>query len=207
MNGSHCLAVACLISAVVGCSSASIRYYTLTPPPDRTSARANTTLAIDVRVIHTPPQLSRTELMVRASPTEVVLLDNERWASSVKDEIKDALRLALQRRLGDLTDLRSAIPKLTVTVDVQHFEAELGRYALVETTWSLAVPHMGAGADEPQAVTCTFRADEKIAAGYAAMVNGYQRDIAALADAIVAELKRRASGVGAACGQTDGSYG
>jgi uncharacterized lipoprotein YmbA len=88
------------VSVGVGCTSAPVRYYTLTPPPDKTLPASETTLAIDVRVVHIPPQLNRSELMVRTGPTEVTLLENERWASPVKDEIKDALRLELQRRLG-----------------------------------------------------------------------------------------------------------
>jgi len=47
--------------------------------------------------------------------------------------------------------------------------------------------------------TCTFQADEKIHTGYAGMVEGYQREIAALADAIVAVLTSPASGIDAAC--------
>ena len=206
MNG-HCrLAIACIISAMAGCSSAPIRYYTLTPPPDDTAAAPQSSIAIDVRVVHTPPQLNRTELMVRTGPAEVALLDNERWASPVKDEIRDALRLELQRRLGAETALRPAIAKLMVIVDVQHFEAELGRHALIEASWSLVLAQ-GPETDGGRAATCTLHADEKIAAGYAAMASGYQKDIAALAAAVVAELQRRVSGIGIGppCGQTSGS--
>ncbi len=54
----------------VGCTSAPIRYYTLTPPPDKTLPVSETSLAIDVRVVHIPPQLNRSELMVRTGPTK-----------------------------------------------------------------------------------------------------------------------------------------
>jgi uncharacterized lipoprotein YmbA len=142
--------------------------------------------------------------MVRTGPAEIALLENERWASPVKDEIRDALRLELQRRLGANSELRTVIANLTITVDVQRFEAELGRHALMEASWSVSsVP--GSGTGEGRAATCAFRDDEKIAAGYSAMINGYQRNITALADAVVAELKRRAAGIDAPCGQTGGS--
>jgi uncharacterized lipoprotein YmbA len=81
--------VALLVSVGVGCTSAPVRYYTLTPAPDKTLP-AETTLAIDVRVVHTPPQIKHGELMVRTGPAEVTLLENERWASPANDEIKDA---------------------------------------------------------------------------------------------------------------------
>ena len=200
MNG-HCLrfALACLVSIGVGCTSAPVRYYTLTPPPDQTLPGSQTTLAIDVRVVHTPPQLNRSELMVRTGPSEVTLLENERWASPVKDEIKDALRLQLQRRLGSAAGLRPAFTKLTLDIDVQHLETELGRYALLEVNWSATLSATGPPSNGTQVATCTFRADEKIHTGYAGIVEGYQREIAALADAIVAVLTRPASGIDAAC--------
>jgi uncharacterized lipoprotein YmbA len=192
-------ALAWLVSVGVGCTSAPVRYYTLTPPPDKTLPAAETALPIDVRVVHTPPQLNRSELMVRTGRTEVTLLENERWASPVNDEIKDAVRLELQRRLGRMTDLRPALTKLTLDIDVQHLEAELGRYALFQASWSVTLSATGQRPSGVRATTCTFQADEKIHAGYAGIVEGYQREMAALADAIVAVLISPASGVDAPC--------
>jgi uncharacterized lipoprotein YmbA len=113
-------ALAWLVSLGVGCTSAPVHYYTLAPPPDKTVPASETTFAIDVRVVHTPPQLNRSELMVRTGPTELTLLDNERWVSPVNDEIKDAVRLELQRRLSRMTGLSPTFTKLTLDIDVQH---------------------------------------------------------------------------------------
>jgi uncharacterized lipoprotein YmbA len=192
-------AVAWLVSVGVGCTSAPVRYYTLTPPPAKTWPASETTLAIDVRVVHIPPQLNRAELMVRTGPGEVTLLENERWESPVKDEIKDALRLELQRRSSRMVALRPAFAKLTLDIDVQHLEAEFGRYALLEASWSATLSATGPPPTGARTTRCTFQADEKIHAGYAGIVEGYQREIAALADAIVAVLASSASGVDASC--------
>jgi uncharacterized protein len=201
-------AVAGLVSVGVGCTSAPVRYYTLTPPPDKTLPASETTLAIDVRVVHTPPQLNRAELMVRTGPTEVTLLENERWASPVNDEIKDAVRLELQRRLGRMTGLRPAFTKLTLDIDVQQLEAELGRYVVIEASWSATLSAAGQRPNGARATTCTFRTDEKIHSGYAGIVEGYQREIAALADAVVAVLTSPASDIDASCQRSiEGSAG
>ena len=200
MNGLYLrFAVAWLVSIGVGCTSAQVRYYTLTPPPDRTLPASETTVTVDVRVVHTPPQLNRAELMVRTGPTEVTLLENERWASPVNDEIKDALRLELQRRLGRMTGLSTAFAKLTLDIDVQHLEAEFGRYALLEASWSATLSAAGQRSNGAPVTTCTFQADEKIDAGYAGIVEGYQREVAALADSIVAVLMSPTNGVDAPC--------
>ena len=193
------LAVAWLVSVGVGCTSAPVRYYTLTSPPDPTLSVPETTVAIDVRVVHTPPQLKHSELLVRTGLTEVTILDNERWASPLNDEIKEALRLELQRREARMTGLRAAFTKLTIDIDVRHFEAELGKYALLEVSWSAALSATGAQPTGMRAIGCTFRSEEKIPAGYAGMVEGYQREIAALTEAIVAVLTSSANGIDASC--------
>jgi uncharacterized protein len=192
-------AVAWLVSVGAGCTSAPVRYYTLTPPPDVTLPASETTLTIDVRVVHTPPQLNRAELMVRTGPTEVTLLENERWASPLNDEIKDALRLELQRRPDRMTGLRGAFTKLTIDIDVRHFEAELGQYTLLEASWTATLSATDTRSTGARVTTCRFRADEKIHSSYAGMVEGYQREIAALADAIVAVLTGPTSGIDAPC--------
>ena len=200
MNGNYLrFALAWLVSIGVGCTSAPVRYYTLAPPPGKTLPASETTLAIDARVVHIPAQLNRSELMVRIGPTETALLENEHWASPVKDEIKDAVRLELQRRLGGMTGLSPSFTKLALDIDVQRLEAELGRYALLEASWSATLSSTGQRSTSARATTCTFQADEKIQIGYAGMVEGYQREIAALADAIVAVLTSPASGFNAPC--------
>jgi uncharacterized protein len=199
-------ALAWLVSVGVGCTSAPVRYYTLTPPPDKTVSAAERTVAIDVRVIHTPPQLNRSELMVRTGPTEVTLLENERWASPVSDEIKDAVGLALQRRLGPMSVLRPGFTELRLDIDVQQLEAELGQYAMLEASWSATLSATGRRSDNARTITCTFQADEAIHSGYAGMVEGYQREIAGLADAIAAVLTSPGSGLDAPCqGSIEGS--
>ncbi len=209
MNGYYRrLALALLVSVGVGCTSAPVRYYTLTPPPDKTLPASEPTLPIDVRVVHAPPQLNRTELMVRTGPTEVTLLENERWASPVNDEIKAAVRLELQHRLGGTTGSHPSLTKLTLDIDVQRLEAELGRHALLEASWRATLPGAGQPPSGARVTTCTFRADEEIHSGYAGMVAGYQREIAALADAVVAELTSPASGIDASCqNRIEGSAG
>jgi uncharacterized lipoprotein YmbA len=198
MNGLHrCFAVAWLASLGLGCSSAPVRYYTLTPTPD-TGPPARMTPPIDVRVLHIPSQLDRAELMVRTGPTDVTFLDNEHWASPVKDELKQALWVELRRRLGRVTGLRPALTSLSIDLDVRRLEAQLGQYALIEASWSATLP-AGTSSAGARAVACTFRADEKIGTGYAGMVEGYQREIAALADAIVTVVTSPASGIDAPC--------
>jgi uncharacterized lipoprotein YmbA len=192
-------AVVWLVSVGAGCSSAPVRYYTLTPAPEKILLASRTSLAIDVRVVHTPPQLNRAELVVRTGPSEVTLLENERWASPLKDELKDALRIDLQRRLSQTAELPPAYTQLALDIDVQHLEAELGQYAHLEVSWRATLSVGSGGTHVARAATCTFQADEKIRAGYAGIVEGYQSEIAALADFIAVALISHAGGSDVPC--------
>jgi uncharacterized protein len=202
------LALACVVSVGGGCTSAPVRYYTLMPTPEKASLALETAPEIDVRVVHTPAQLRRSELMVRTGPTEVSILENEQWASPVNDEIKNALRLELQRRLTSMNGSRPAFTKLTLDIDVQQLEAEFGQYALLQASWSAtfsaADPRSGGG----RVTTCTFQGKEKIGGGYAEIVEGYQREIAALAGNIVGVWTSPVSGSDPPCRKSiDGSAG
>jgi uncharacterized protein len=199
VNRCRRFAVAWLVSVGVGCASAPVRYYTLTPTPDKTVPVLGTPFAIEVRVLHFPPHLNRPELMVRTGSSEMTLLENERWASPLNDEIKQALRLELERRLDKTSGLRPAFTKLTLDIDLQQLEAQLGRYALLRASWSATFSTSGAPSAKARAMTCAFEADDKIPAGYAGIVEGYQREIAALADAIVAVLTSAANSIDAPC--------
>ncbi|MGD0490563.1 MAG: PqiC family protein [Steroidobacteraceae bacterium] len=198
-------ALAWLVSVGAACTSAPIRYYTLIPPPDMPLRAAGATLAIDVQVVHIPPQLNRSGLMVRSGPTETALLENERWASPIKDEIKEAVRVELLRRLGGMSGLPPSVAKLAIDIDVQRLEAQLGRYALLQTSWSANLSSAGQPPGGARVTSCTFRADEEIHGGYAGMVEGYQREIAALADGIAAAVTRSASDIDAPCQASIGS--
>jgi uncharacterized protein len=193
------LAIAWLLSGIVSCASVPVHYHTLSRPPDKSTPVSETIPVIVVRVIHAPPQLNRAELTVRSGPTEVMLLENERWASPLNDEIKEALRLELQRRLARATALRASFAALTIDLDVRRLEAEPGRYALLEASWSAASSGTGRESKGGPARMCTFKADESIHAGYPEIVEGYQRAIAALADAIVGVLTSPASGLDVPC--------
>jgi uncharacterized protein len=178
-----------LLGSCAGCTSAPVHYYTLSPP-EATGAEGNrTTMTIDVRVVRLPVQLKRSELMVRSGPSEVTLLENERWASPLSDEVQDAVQRELRYRLRQSSDNAPwrAAGKMSVTLDVERIEAQFARSVSLEATWSARVTFDGP--IEPIEVkSCRFRAVDAIGGGYAEIVQGYQRELTALAAAIISEL-------------------
>jgi uncharacterized protein len=191
-----------LISGCAACTSAPIRFYTLSAPEAaNASPAARTTIAIDVRSVRIPARLNRSQLMIRSGQTELGLLENERWASPLNDEIRDAVRLELQNRSAQMTESAplQMFAKLSVAIDVQRLEAELGRYALIEASWSANWTGASQASSNIIVKNCSFRAYEEIRGGYSEIVEGYQRETRALADAIFSALTTSGTDIRAAC--------
>ena len=191
-----------LISGCAACTSSPIRFYTLiAPEAANASPAARTTIVIDVRTVHIPVQLNRSQLMIRSGQTQLVLLENERWASSLKDEISDGVRLELQNRSAQMTESAplKTFAKLSVALDIQRLEAELGRYALIEASWSAHLTGASQASSDIIVKNCSFRAYEEIRGGYSEIVEGYQRETKALADAIFSALTTSGRDIRAAC--------
>jgi uncharacterized lipoprotein YmbA len=95
--------------------------------------------------------------------------------------------------------LRPTITKLTLDVDVQQLEAQFGQYARLKASWSATVFATGQESVGTRVTTCPFQADEKIHPGYAEMVEGYQHEIAALAESVIDTLTSAVRASEAAC--------
>ena len=92
-----------------------------------------------------------------------------------------------QRRHGGLLERIQVLAPRLVKADA--------RYA----SWRATLSAPGEPSSGARAASCTFQADENIHAGYTGMVEGYQREIAALAEAIVAVLTSPANNIDAPC--------
>jgi uncharacterized lipoprotein YmbA len=89
----------CLLS---GCKSTSVHLYTLIPAPAGTPSQVAARPAQGQFVIESvriPSAIDRKELVVRKSDLELILLENDNWASPLREEV----------RLGLTTDLKLAL--------------------------------------------------------------------------------------------------
>jgi uncharacterized lipoprotein YmbA len=202
VNAYRWLAIASLLGAGMGCTSAPIRYYTLTPPADRAVSAGDAGWVVEVRVTHIPQPLQHSELVVRTTRSEVMLLENERWASPLKEEIKESLRLELLRRLPRIAGSSAEYTKLSLELDVQQLEAQIAQRTWLEASWRATLSPADPKSTGMRAATCTFHAGQQIPGGYDAIVEGYQRDIAALAEAIVVTLANLNTATLVACQAT-----
>jgi uncharacterized protein len=191
------LFVPAFAAMLAGCASAPTHFYTLLPPAQpQTAAVAPAEFAIDVEPVGVPAEVDQAAWLVRTGPGQVALLDDERWAAPLDEELRAALGDELSRRLGAREVYDSAnhagVPVYRIRLQVRRFESAPAQYALIEADWSVA------GRDGDRALTCTSRVSQSVEPGYAALALGHQRAVAAIAARIALAVSSVAAG-GAAC--------
>ncbi len=119
------------------CASDPVNFHTLVIPAHLQSA-ARPTPAMDIRIesVTVPPQVDRTQLVIRQGRSGLQVLETQWWGATLADEIRSALLDQL-----NVPPAQSATPAGTATlqVDVQRFDSVLGDYALLDVKWRLKV--------------------------------------------------------------------
>ncbi|MEO8080639.1 MAG: PqiC family protein [Caldimonas sp.] len=185
--------------ALVACGSVpQVHLHTLMPvdPPARV-ASAPEVPAIYLEQVRLPAQVDQPQWLVRLADGSLVALEQERWASPLRDEFRQALLEQLVRRHGAL-DARGAGPApsvyVRIAVDVRRLESLLGREARIEGSWAL-VPNQGRATP----LRCDFLISVPVGAGMDALADGHRHAVTRLADAIAANLPRVGRGAPADC--------
>jgi uncharacterized lipoprotein YmbA len=183
-----------LLGTLAACSSAPTHFHTLIPP-STALASAAAPFVIDVQAVGVPPQVDQPALVLRQGASGIAVLDGERWASPLGDEIRGALAADLSTRLGthDVHGLPRAKDSKVVRVqfDVRRFDSEVGGNATLEASWSVR------GAEA--ASTCASRVSEPAGSSYDSLVDAHQRALAKAADQVAAAVRAVAAGQAGAC--------
>jgi uncharacterized lipoprotein YmbA len=187
------------VATLAACSSAPTHFYTLLPPAQPlTPAAAPAAFAIAVEPVGVPAEVDQVQWLVRTGPGQVAVLDNERWAAPLGDELRAALADELTRQLGARDVYKAAnpagVPVYRIQVEVRRFESVAGSYALIEADWNVARREAVPG---PMLV-CHSRVSQSVEPGYAALAVGHQHALAAMGVRIALAVRGIAAG-GAAC--------
>ena len=182
------LALAAAISLLAACAAVPpTRFHSLLPAESaRAPASPGDAMPIVLDPVRIPPQVDQPQWLVRVPDGSLQLLEQDRWAAPLRDEVHAALLEALALRWAAV-DTGSAAPGAArpwrLTVDLVRFESVLGREARVEARWRIAAP---AGSAPGAACTSVLResADSALA-----LVQGHQRIVVRLADEIGATLR------------------
>jgi len=187
---SHAAILLVTTLALGACASAPIRYHTLVAPPSEAAFQGQRApFLIEVLPVGIPEQLNRPQLVVRHGDNGLSVLETERWASMLDDEIRQALSAALTQQLGskDIAGLtRSAQePVVRVKLQVRRFDAWLGTKVHLNADWSLAV----VGKVKEGGLTCGGQFSLSAPGGYVELVQAQQQAISLLAERIAADAR------------------
>jgi uncharacterized lipoprotein YmbA len=176
--------------ALCGCVGQPDHFYTLNTVPD--TARVAGAPTIHVRLQVTIPSLmDRNEMVLYTSRNGIVILDHERWAAPLADQVSQTLARDIEGRrsdvfVGDRGFDRAAAPPVTLKIDIVRMSAQKSGRASIEAHWriidsSAGVDELGSGAFEA-AIT---RDD------YAAIAQAYSQTLSDLAERLAEEVRGR----------------
>jgi len=147
--------------------------------------------------------VAKNQLVVQTGPTQVNVLEQERWASLPGDEIRRALSTSLTRRLGTIDVYGTAHPDATpvyrVSMNVQRFESWPGSHALIDAVWSVRAVRSNT------VMTCRSVVSEPVGGGYDALVDGHRRALEQISGQLATAVQAMAAAVPR--GATGGSSG
>jgi uncharacterized lipoprotein YmbA len=156
---------------------------------------------IAVEPIRLPAQVDQPQWLVRLTDGSLAALEQERWASPLGDEFRQALLEELFAHAGVVESRNSAAgaaPAVRVAIDVRRFDSIVGREARIEGSWTLLPASSGA-----LSVRCEWLLREPAPAGMAELAAAHRRAIVRLADGLGDSLVSLRRGERVACPPSD----
>jgi uncharacterized lipoprotein YmbA len=164
------------------------------PTPRDMAAAARGPVFVLLEPIRLPAQVDQPQWLVRLPDESLASLEQERWASPLGDELRQALLEQLAARFGVVEGRSAAPPRATaplrVALELRRFDSLPGREARIEGAWTVA----GAAA-----LRCSFFIREPAPGGTAELAAAHRRAVAQLAGAIGASLVAMPPAAAPAC--------
>ncbi len=188
-----------LAAAMAGCASTpATRLHTLMPAPSTpraTAAPGAVPLALVLEPIRVPSQVDQPQWLVRLPDDSLALLEQERWAAPLQDELRQAVLEELGARYAMVEAAAGTGSSWRVRLDVRRFDSVPGRQARIEGAWLLSSSD---DARRPGS-RCEWRFSETAGPGMPALAAAHRRAVVRLAGALGEGLQRLGRGESAAC--------
>ncbi|MEO5844296.1 MAG: PqiC family protein [Caldimonas sp.] len=203
LRSPRCHALVLGLIALAGCGTvAPTRFHSLMPTEivARPVAPAANGAAIVLEPIRVPVQVDQPQWLVQLGDDSMAVLEQERWASPLRDEFRQALLEELivgQGVVDSRTQPAGAAAAARVGVDVRRFDSLPGREARIEGSWTIS------GGDARTALRCEWLIRETAAGSLGALAAAHRRAVIRLGAAIGQALGRARRGEAAACPALD----
>jgi hypothetical protein len=200
------VAIVAAALALAACGTPSpTHFYSLMPaevvPSAAAAASATAGLPIVLEPVRMPTQADQPQWLVRLPDDSVAVLEQERWASPLRDEFRAALLEQLIVGHGAIDARMRQGPMSApwhVTVDVRRFDSLPGVEARIEGSWGIH-----GGSDRAASSRCEWLLREPAPGPMSALAAAHRRAVARLGDAIAAALAGLARGEPPACPALD----
>lgn len=211
--------IATLAAVCVGCTSVPpTHFYTLNTetlgsktsipslaekketPPIKPAAK----FYIEVDAVPIPAQVDRPQFVITIAPGQVEIKEQQRWAASLQDEIRQVLSEALMEQLGTFdvarTHIARDLPVYRITAKVQRFTSSLtpsthaptSGNATLSVLWSVRLIPAHTTSQTPT-FTCYSFASETVKPTYRNLVLGHRRAIHRIAQDIAFTIRSLAA--------------
>jgi uncharacterized lipoprotein YmbA len=183
------LAGICAILVVAACASTPDRFYTLDVLPAG-ERPALTPPLLHVRLDVTVPSLvDRSEMVVNTADNGVQIVDHERWAVALSDQVAQTLSRDIERRRPDILvgDRRFDQGKSSAAakVDIVHMSAARGGRAGLEAHWHIIDTDAGMDTVDGGSFEVPVSGTE-----FAALAHAYSEALSQLADKLASALPK-----------------
>ena len=192
-------AIACAALVVFGACSTSApptRLHSLMPPEPTPRDPALTTrplVYVSLEPIRVPAQVDQPQWLVRLPDDSLASLEQERWASPLRDELRQALLEQLGARFGVVEGRGpQGNAPLRVALELRRFDSLPGREARIDAGWTVA------GGTAP-ALRCSLLVREPASGDITELAAAHRLAIARLAAAIGASLVAVPPATGPSC--------
>jgi uncharacterized lipoprotein YmbA len=153
-------------------------------PPATANANAQPRTSVAIGPVRVPDAVDRPQMVVREGPNRVEILEQQRWAGSLRSEIGRALAAGVGERLpdaqvsaADSQAARSAAYR--VAIDVERFDAALNDSVSIQALWTVRQEN------GTQLASGRYSASEPTGTGgYDAIAAAYARTLAGMSGVI-----------------------
>jgi len=173
------------------------RFHSLMPTDiaARPGAPAASGVVVRLEPIRVPAQVDQPQWLVQLGDDSMAVLEQERWASPLRDELQQALMEELIVGQGAIDARTQPAPTAVarVAIDVRRFDSLPGREARIQGSWTIT------GSDARNASRCEWLIREAAPGSFTALAAAHRRAVSRLGAAIGQALARMRRGEAASC--------
>ena len=190
------LSLLAALGALAGCTTLDrpVRLYSLMAPVDAAldaagprASKPMRAMPIVLSPIRLPAQVDQPQILVRLDDGSLLALEQQRWASPLRAEIREAMLERLTVRYGAVetrtnTDLKT--PPTDLQVVFRRFDSKPGLEALIEGSWTVTRSSDVVGENARRTLTCDWTITEPAPGGVPSLAKAHRRALNRLTDQI-----------------------